>query len=692
MSLVLRPSQSNTDHRLDSIQVSDLDYEGTQCLTFASSTGESPPPPPRIFFGRDELVEKIVAFADRLVPIALVGAGGIGKTSVALTVLHDDRIKRRFGEDRRFIHCDKFLASLPHFLRRLSKAIGAGIENPKDLALLRPFLSSKHMFIILDNTESILDPRGADAQEIYGAVEELSQLSSICLCITSRISTVPPDFQWLDIPTLSKEAACDTFYRIYKHEERSGLVTNILRQLDFHVLSITLLATVALHSKWDTDRLASEWDEHRTDVLQTEDNKSFAATIELSLSSLMFQELGSNARDLLGVVAFFPQGVDENNIDWLFPTIPDRKNIFDKFCALSLTYRNDDFITMLAPVRDYLSPKDPMQAPLLCSIKELYFARLSVDIVPYRPGFEEARWITSEGVNVEYLLDVFTTIDATSGGVWVACADFMKHLVWHRPRLSMLGPKIEALPDDHPSKPECLHQLSRLLRNVGHHAECKRLLIYTLKLSRERGDDLQLIRTLRQLANANVFVRLYKEGVRQMEEALEISERLSNPAEQARCLESLALLLCYDNQVDAAGEVASRMIDLLPERGEQFLVHGCHQLLAIIYRFHGETEKAIHHLEIVLGIAFSFSWHKELFCTHFLLAVLFYNTDRLDGALAHVERAKSYAVKQHDAGLLTSAKSLQALILIANIGVKVRDPRHGLELQMIWKALRSSSC
>ena len=177
--------------------------------------------------------------------------------------------------------------------------------------------------------------------------------------------------------------------------------------------------------------------------------------------------------------------------------------MFDKFCTLSLTYRANGFTTMLAPLRDYLSPKDPTSSSLLCTTKECYLAWLSANIYPGDPGFEESRWIISEDVNIEHLLDVFTSVDAESEDVWDACANFINHLFWHKPRLTILGPKIESLPDDHPSKARCSYALSWLLYSVGNHVEQKRILTHVLKLWREWGDDRQVAETLGYLSETN---------------------------------------------------------------------------------------------------------------------------------------------------------------------------------------------
>ena len=590
------------------------------------------------------MVDEIVGLAENLTPTALIGAGGIGKTSIALAVLHHDRIKRRFSDNRRFIRCDQFPASRAHFLRRLSDAIGAGIDNPEDLTALRGFLLSKEMVIVLDNAESILGLSGTNGQEIYAVVEELGRFSNIWMCITSRISTTPPDCKHLEIPTLTMDAACDAFHRIYGGDDRSKVVNGILEQLDFHPLSITLLATVARQNKWDANRLAQEWERLRTSMLQTQHNTSLAAAIEVSLASPMFREHGPDARELLGVVAFLPQGIDENNLCWLFPAISNQTDIFDKFCILSLTYRNNGFITMLAPLRDYLSPKDPVSSPLLCAVKEHYFARVSVDIDANKPSFGESQWIKSEDVNVEHLLDVFTKIGADSDSIWAACANFMQHLHWHKPRPTILKPKIEGLPDDHRSKPECLYELSLVFGSTGNYVEHKQLLTRAMKLLRERGDDSFVATILWQLSNANRVMGLREEGIQQAKEALDILERLGDTARRINCLITLAESLGSDNQLNAAEEAVSRAIDLLSETDDQFLLCRSHDTLGNIYRSKGETGKAIHHHEVALRIASSFSWHSLPFSINHSLAVLFLREGRFEDAQVHVDRAKSHAV------------------------------------------------
>jgi tetratricopeptide (TPR) repeat protein len=543
------------------------------------------------------------------------------------------------------------------------------------------------MILFLDNAESILDPAGPDAREIYTVVEELTRFDNICLGITSRIFTVPPHCKRPIIPTLSMESACNIFYGIYNNGGQSDIIDDLVRRLDFHALSITLLATVASQNMWDYERLAGEWETQRAQVLlRTDLNESLAATIELSLASQTFRQLfpspspsrpprklltssifrklipsptPHSARELLGVVAFFPQGVNENNLDWLFPTIYDIKQILDKFCALSLTYRSNGFTTMLAPIRDYLVPRDPKSSPLLCATKERYFGRLSVRINPAWPGFEEGPWIVSEDVNIEHLLDIFTSADQTTGNVLDVCYHFMEHLYWYKPRQTMLRQKIEGFPDNHPSKPKCLFQLSRLSQIIGNHTEQKRLLTHALKLRRQRWDRSPIADTLKDLSQANRLLGLPKEGIRDAKEALKIYKWLGDKGGQASSLYELAWSLLDDKQLDAAENDASRSINLAHRRGgKEFLICKIHRLLGNIYRSKGEIKKAIDHFEKARELASPPNWPGQLFRIHQDQAELFLGEGEFDDANAQVERAKSYTV--NDAHSMGCATRLQA--------------------------------
>ena len=383
-------------------------------------------------------------------PVALIGPGGAGKSSLALTILHHERTKQKFGDERRFMRCDKFQVSCVHFLNQLSQVVGAGIDNPQDLATLRPYLSSKPIFLVLDNAETILDPEAYDAEVIYRVVDELRQFTNVYLLITSRISTVPPMKQ-KEIPSLPCDAASKIFCSIRGVGTASTVIEGLLKELEYHALSITLLATVALQNRWDDDRLSREWGKRRTGILANKHSKgdpanSLATTIDLSLDSPMLGALGGDAREVLKVVAFFPQGVDEERLEWVFPTVACIQDIIDTFCILSLTHRAGCFVTMLAPLRDYLHPNNPSSVPLLLTTEAQYLAR-GDEARKNGPGSSAWRWHIFECSNILHLLIAFKRLDPEEF-LEIVCALAQFHILggrctWHAERgIQLLEPTI----------------------------------------------------------------------------------------------------------------------------------------------------------------------------------------------------------------------------------------------------------
>jgi tetratricopeptide (TPR) repeat protein len=289
-----------------------------------------------------------------------------------------------------------------------------------------------------------------------------------------------------------------------------------------------------------------------------------------------------------------------------------------------------------------------------------FFSRLSVEIDPSLPEFEESRWVVLEDVNVEHLLDVFTSIDPDKDDIWGTCYYFIQHLRWHKPRPTILKTKIEALPDDHNHKPRCLTELSWLFGQVGNYSEQKRILVHTLELQRQLGDSRGVAVTLQQLSRVNRELKLYEEGLGQAKEALDIFKRIGDTKWQMQCSDNLAWLFWGANQLDEAEDAASHGIDLAPEKGLEFLVCQLHRTLGKIFVSKGEKMKAIDHFETAIGIASSFNWHDLLFWTHYNLASMFLKEREFDDANVHAEQAKPHAV--NDAYKLAHVTSMQAVI------------------------------
>jgi Cdc6-like AAA superfamily ATPase len=89
------------------------------------------PSEPKIFHGREsELGHILQLFRQGTPRVAILGAGGMGKTSLARAVIHHKEISDRYKEHRFFIACDSTVTQV-----ELAALIGAhlGLKPGKDL-------------------------------------------------------------------------------------------------------------------------------------------------------------------------------------------------------------------------------------------------------------------------------------------------------------------------------------------------------------------------------------------------------------------------------------------------------------------------------------------------------------------------------------------------------------------------------
>jgi len=196
--------------------------------------------------------------------------------------------------------------------------------------------------------------------------------------------------------------------------------------------------------------------------------------------------------------------------------------------------------------------------------------------------------------------------------------------------------------------------------------EEKRLLTHTLKLWREQGNNLWAAEILKSISAANRWLGLHKGGMVSIKEALGIYKQLGHITGQAYSWQELSQLLCHDNQLDAAEEAASnaiKIINLLSNKDDWYLVCRCHRILGNIHFSKDEVEWAIGYLRAALRIAPYFNWHNQLFWGHYSLAWLFSELGKFNDAHTHIRHAKSHVI--NDSYNLGCAMKLQSRLCYA---------------------------
>ncbi|KAF8065205.1 hypothetical protein FPV67DRAFT_174120 [Lyophyllum atratum] len=374
------------------------------------------PSPPRIFVGRTELLDQVTLALLEGEHVALIGSGGMGKSSIAAAVLQSDAISKKFNDRRYFVRFDDIKAThiTPGtFLDRVSKALGIQRSNVDPRMLISRHLFANETLLVLDNGESFQDAQAGDPDSrIASTVIEFSNIPGVTILVTTRTATLPFDCLPIQVKPLEERNACDAFMKVYPGFADPKVLPKLLATLDFHPLSINLLAHAAAQNKWSPKDLIKSWDHEKVGLLEQGGGKfqSLAVTIGLSLespsiSALRDSALGDAVLRILQTIAFLPHGLYEDHITDLIPRMPRQtlEAAVTILCRHSLIYREGGFLRMLAPIRLHMSGPDnagifPAVAQSVTSdLRTCYFTRVKC----YRDNLE---WLRVEDVNAEHMI------------------------------------------------------------------------------------------------------------------------------------------------------------------------------------------------------------------------------------------------------------------------------------------------
>jgi hypothetical protein len=225
-------------------------------------------PAPPDLVGRAGEVDALVQawLASPPQPVAVLGAPGIGKSAICLAALHDERVRRRFGDRRWFVRCDG-TASAEALQSALAAELGVIGDGPPGTLLRRVSagLAAGLAVVVLDNFET---PWSADPLPVEELLRTLGAIPQLALAVSARGTARPAGLRWRDFAMLSPLPLADA-RRVFLAVAGPGFATDprldeLLAELDGVPLAVELMAYAAqgqpgltgVAERWRTERTA----------------------------------------------------------------------------------------------------------------------------------------------------------------------------------------------------------------------------------------------------------------------------------------------------------------------------------------------------------------------------------------------------------------------------------------------------
>ncbi|KAF8889868.1 hypothetical protein BD779DRAFT_1671629 [Infundibulicybe gibba] len=387
---------------------------------------------PQIMHGRNEEVNAIVGAlsqqADTGVSIAVLGPGGIGKTSIALVVMHDDRICSKYRDNRIFISCEA-ATSTDLVISDLALALRVSLEGVREPmhAISAQLRKAPHL-IILDNFETPWDLPNV-RPDVENMLADITGIETTSVLITARGSQYPAGVKWTRLLPPVGPVDLDSAMTIFR--EISGKMdehaVKLLKAVDCVPLAITLLANLAAVDGETTEALWRRWGGESTGMLEDGPESrlgSLEYSVRLSLSSPRMRR-NPDALAFLRVLSLLPDGMYPSTVVACEKVLPGVGNVNR---AISTLLQNalvvmdpHNSLRVLSPIRLFIRARYPPTPDARSFLQDYYISLASQGSVS-DPDIRAQ--LTQEVGNIEAMLVDALHFGARIGQVIEATLNF----------------------------------------------------------------------------------------------------------------------------------------------------------------------------------------------------------------------------------------------------------------------------
>jgi tetratricopeptide (TPR) repeat protein len=356
-------------------------------------------------FGREDDLKAMVAelLADQPRPIPILGAAGIGKSTLALTAMHDEQVAARYGERRYFIRCDG-IKTRNNLAGEIARLIGLDPSPNIEPAVLYE-LASAPAILALDNAET---PWEADMLPVEELLEQLASVPKLALIASIRGNERPGGVRWREAfhpEALKMPAARETFLDIAgRNFAADPRLDELLEAIDCVPLAIMLIAH-ASEGEPNLENVWQRWQAERTTMLKRAGGKERLTNIEVSYEfSINSPRRTHEALRLLRLLALLPRGLVTKDLSLVMHRDgPAAASVLRK---LGLIFDESERLRLLAPLREYVRAKyepEPFDQQRLVS-HFVEMAETLGDKVGEEGGAEAIHQLTPEAFNIEEIL------------------------------------------------------------------------------------------------------------------------------------------------------------------------------------------------------------------------------------------------------------------------------------------------